>query len=251
MAELLLLGTGSSLTDGSRDTTMLALRGPGSTVLIDCGSNAVRALQRMGVPLQSLERLVLTHSHPDHIGGFALLVEMLWQAGRRQPLPVHGPDDALDVARRAFAQWDTSGWQGLFALEWNPVPLAIGAPVAAGVDFALSAAPGRHSVPVIGLRAHDRHSGHTLAYSADGEPSDGILELARGVDLLVHEATGVFAGHSTAPGAAQLALTAGARRLVLVHLAPQRPELAEEHRQAEALFGGPVLLAEDLQRLEW
>lgn len=107
MAELLLLGTGAALTDGSREPTILALRGEQSTVLVDCGANVVRQLQRLDVPLDSIERLILTHSHPDHTSGFGLLVEMLWLSGRQQPLPVHGPADAIDVARRLFAQWDT------------------------------------------------------------------------------------------------------------------------------------------------
>ncbi|MGH2521910.1 MAG: MBL fold metallo-hydrolase [Anaerolineales bacterium] len=77
MLTLLLLGTGAALADGSREPTMLALRGAQSTVLIDCGANPIRQLQQLNVPLDSLERLILTHSHPDHTSGFALLVEML------------------------------------------------------------------------------------------------------------------------------------------------------------------------------
>ena len=64
MAELLLLGTGASLTDGSREPTMLAVRGAASTVMIDCGTNPIRQLQRLGVPLASIDRLILTHGEP-------------------------------------------------------------------------------------------------------------------------------------------------------------------------------------------
>jgi ribonuclease Z len=248
MAELLLLGTGAALADGSREPTMLALRGRQSTVLIDCGGNAVRQLQRLEVPLESLERVILTHSHPDHTAGFPLLVEMLWLAGRREPLPVHGPAEAIDVMRRVWAQWDTSDWRGLFELEWCVVPLEVDAPVALGADFDLTAAPGDHSVPVFGVRAVERESGGTVVYSADGEPSPGIQALARGADLLVHEATGASYGHSSAQGAARLAREAGARRLLLVHLAPQRAELAGEVEAARAIFGGEVWLGQDLER---
>ncbi len=248
MAELLLLGTGAALADGSREPTMLALRGASSTVLIDCGGNAVRQLQRLAVPLDTIERLILTHSHPDHTSGFALLVEMLWLAGRRQPLPVHGPAEAVDVTRRVFAQWDTRDWKGLFDLEWHTVPLEAGAAIATGADFELSAAPGQHSVPVIGVRARDRHSGAVLAYSADGEPSPGVRALAQGADLLVHEATGAMPGHSGAPAVAELARAAGAGRLVLVHLAPQRPDLEAEVAAARAVFQGELALGQDLER---
>ena len=248
MADLLLLGTGAALNDGSREPTMLALRGTSSTVLIDCGSNPVRQLQRLGVPPASIERLILTHSHPDHTSGFPLLVEMLWLAGRREPLPVHGPAEAIDVVRRAFAQWDTSAWNGLPDLQWHAVPLVIGAPIATGADFELTAAPGKHSVPVIGVRARDVHGGGTLVYGADGEPSPGIRALAQGADLLVHEATGAYPTHSTAEGAAEVASAAGVKRLVLVHLSPAVNDLEAQRLAANKIFGGDVFVGRDLDR---
>jgi len=248
MAELLLLGTGAALNDGSREPTMLALRGAHSTVLVDCGSNPARQLQRLGIPLASIERLILTHSHPDHTSGFPLLVEMLWLAGRREPLPVHGPAEAIDVVRRAFAQWDTGAWNGLPDLQWYVVPLEIGAPISAGADFELTAAPGEHSVPVIGVRARDVHGGGTLVYGADGEPSPGIRALAQGADLLVHEATGAYPTHSTAEGAAGLASAAGVKRLVLVHLSPATNDLEAQRLAASKVFGGEVFIGRDLDR---
>jgi ribonuclease Z len=175
---------------------------------------------------------------------------MLWLAGRRRPLPVHGPDDAVALARRVFAQWDTSGWKGLFELQWHTVPHELHAPIAHTSDFALTAAPGVHSVPVIGVRARDLHGSGTVVYSADGEASGGIQALAEGADLLVHEANGPFKGHCLASAAAELAKAAGARRLVLVHLSPQRPEFAAEYQAAQSVFPD-VRLGEDLQRYDF
>lgn len=247
MAQLLLLGTGSALADGSREPTMLALRGATSTIVIDCGANAVRQLQRLNVPLDSVERVILTHEHQDHTSGFPLLVEMLWLAGRRIPLPVHGPARAIDVVQRVSAQWDTHDWEGLPQLQWNSVPLEMNAPVVVGADFEITAAPGQHGrVPVLGWRARDLRGGGVMAYSADGEPSPGIRALAQGVDILVHEATGNYPSHSTAEGAAKLAQAAGAKKLVLVHLAPLANDLEAQRREAQKIFGDNVYLGSDL-----
>jgi ribonuclease Z len=251
MAQLLLLGAGASFNDGSREPTMLALRGTHSTVVIDCGSNPIRQLQRLKVPLDSIERLILTHSHPDHVSGFGLLVEMLWLSGRRRPLPVHGPADAVDVARRLFAQWDTTDWRGLPALQWHAVPPVIGAPIATGADFELTAAPGVHHVPVIGVRARDLHSNGVLVYSGDGEPSPAIQTLAQDADLLVHEATGSFGGHTPADAAARLARAASAKRLVLIHLAAGADQLEAQRQAAEQILGRPVKIGHDLDLYEF
>jgi len=252
MAELLLLGTGAALTDGSREPTMLAVRGARSTIVMDCGGNAVRQLQRLGVPLESIERVILTHAHPDHTSGLPLLIEMLWLSGRRAPLPIHGPVEAVEVLRRVWAQWDTAAWEGLPELQWCGVPLEPFTPIATGAEFELTSSPGVHgNTPVIGVRVREMATGHTLVYGADGQPSATIQQLAHGADILVHEATGAHAVHSSAEGAAELARAAGAKKLVLVHLSPLENDLAAQHAAAQKIFGGPVFMGNDLDRFNF
>jgi ribonuclease Z len=87
--------------------------------------------------------------------------------------------------------------------------------------------------------------GRSVVYCTDTTYCSSAVELARGADLLVHEAT--FAqqhvelanrsGHSTASMAARVALEAGVRELLLTHLSPRYVEggdIAPEHLLAEA-----------------
>lgn len=191
-----------------------------SVVVVDCGGDVVHRLLAGGVDLDRIALLILTHEHPDHIAGFPLFMEKIWLAQRRRPLPVRGPKAALAQARRIFETFDTSGWKGLPAIEWGEIPLEEEATVWEDESWRITASPGKHSVPVIGLRVEDRRDGGRAAYSADTERTSGFERLARGVDLLVHEATGDFAGHTAAGDAAAVAQAAGAQRLVLVHLPP-------------------------------
>ncbi len=251
MAEVILLGTAGALGDGERDPTSLALVGAsGTIVIVDCGGNPLRQLQRAGGAIERVERLILTHAHVDHTSGLPLFLKMLWHAGRRDPLPIHGPAHTLDLCRQAVALWPSLRPAKLFELDWQTVSLTPGAPVADTADFTILAAPGTHTVPVIGLRVQDQHSGGVLAYSSDTEPDRAIRDLANGAKLLLHEANG-GEHHSTAEQAAEIAKDAGVGRLVLVHLKPQTGDLPERLAGAQATFGDAVLLGEDLQRFSF
>lgn len=232
MATLYLLGTGAGLSDCSRTTTMLAFSDQQSSLVVDCGGDVVQRMQAANIDLATITALIITHEHPDHVSGFPLFMEKIWLAGRRHPIPVYGPEAALSQARRTFATFNTSGWEGLPEIQWNAVPLEQDAPVLEDKHWRVSAAPGTHSVPVVGVRVEARASGGTVAYSADTQRSDAITRLAEGVDVLVHEGTGGFGGHTTISDAARVAVDAGVGRLVLVHLPPDpSPEEVEQARR--------------------
>lgn len=248
MATLHLLGTGAGFSGGDRTTTMLAFEQPGSVVVVDCGGDVVQRLQAAGVELDRIEALVVTHEHADHVSGFPLFMEKIWLSGRRRPIPLYGPAPALAQARRCWESFETGGWKGVPEILWNEVALEEGAPVLESEAWRITAAPGTHSVPVIGLRVEDRRGGGVAAYSCDTEESEAIGRLAAGAALLAHEATGGFGGHTTPEGAARTAARAGAGRLVLVHLPPELD--AGELARAREIFSA-LEVGADGERFEF
>ncbi len=99
------------------------------------------------------------------------------------------------------------------------------------------------------------HRGSSFAYVTDTRPCSGGLELARNVDLLYHESTFLESenkradetGHSTAAGAAGVAVNAGAKRLLLTHFSARYEDVSLLEAEAQAVFPKTVA-AEELVR---
>ena len=237
MARVHLLGTGASLSGPGRTTTMLAFEDQASVILVDCGADAIERALTFGLDIDQIDLLILTHEHPDHVGAFPLLMQKLWLSKRQRPLPVRGPRNALEQAQRLFESFDTSGWEQLPPIDWQPVETTEGAEVWEDGTWRVTAAPGQHGrTPAIGLRVENVASGGAAAYSSDTEYAEAIVRLARGAEILVHEATGGFRGHSSVEDAARVAAEAGVERLILVHLPPEAESLDLE--PARQLFAG-------------
>jgi len=96
--------------------------------------------------------------------------------------------------------------------------------------------------------------GRTVAVCGDTAPTPASVELARGADVLVHEATflsdqadrAVVAGHSTAAGAAQVARDADVGTLLLTHISARyesdsASRVGELLAEAQAVFPNTFL----------
>lgn len=85
----------ASLGSGSEGNALLVEAGK-SCLLLDCGfsaTEAVRRLQRIGVAPDSVDGILVTHEHDDHVGGVARLA-------RRLDIPVylsHGTYSAVSA----------------------------------------------------------------------------------------------------------------------------------------------------------
>lgn len=245
MPELIVLGTAASVPDAEHDTVGMVLRGPGWAVLVECGGSPLHKLARAGVGSEDICAVILTHRHADHLYGLPMLVQGLWLGGREDPLPLYGPAETLEVARRLLGLFGLAERADMFALEWHPVPLREGRRVSEVQGVEITAAPMRHGqVQAMAVRFEDTATGRAIVYSADTEPCPALVRLAMGADLLIHEASGDHVGHSTPAQAAEIAREAGVARLALIHY-PVHGVNLEGWRLAAAEFPGPVELARD------
>jgi ribonuclease Z len=245
MPKLIILGTAASVPNGDHDTIGLALCGPDWAVLIDCGGSPLHKLARFGVEPEQVRAVLLSHRHADHLYGLPMLIQGLWLDGRQEPLPLYGPQEAIEVARSLLALFDLDERDDLFALEWHPIPPREARPVLEIGGIRISASPVAHfDLDTRAFRFLNVATGRTIVYSADTGPSAALVRLATGAELLIHEATGAGAGHTTPEEAAEIARQAGVAELALIHY-PVRGVDLDAWRRRAAGFPGPVSLARD------
>jgi ribonuclease BN (tRNA processing enzyme) len=274
---LILLGTGG----GPRPRR--ASSAPAQVILfndtayvVDCGDGVARQLVFAGVPLPRLRHIFLTHHHSDHNADYGNLVLLAWAAGLRTRVDAWGPPPLENMTKQFF---DMNAYDiSTRIADEGRVPLVPlvhvhelnrGGPVMQDDNVKVTAALVHHPpvVPAFGYRfdARDR----SIVISGDTAPSDNLIKLAQGADVLVHDALyvpgvdrlvagvpnatslkqSIMSHHTTAEDAGRVAQAAGVKTLVLSHLVPSEDSTVTDQMWIDAArvhFRGPVIVGKDL-----
>lgn len=211
------LGRAGSYPAPGEATTGYLVSTDSTHVLVDCGSGVLANLLRV-LPPHRLDALVLTHAHPDHTSDLAVLPHLIeFVAWRRVPEPRPLPVYAAPATAAGLG-----GMLDAACLEHRPLSQA----EAGGIgDLTVRCARVEHAVETWAVRFE--HGGSAFVFSADTGPSAALTGLARDADLFLCEATlpdeleerAAAIGHLTPALAARAAADAGARRLLLTHIA--------------------------------
>jgi ribonuclease Z len=250
MPRLVILGSASAVADAEHENTHMMLEGPHGAILIDCTGRPLVDLQKVGVALNDLSELVLTHFHPDHVGSVPNFLMSAWLIGRSAPLKIYGLHHCLERLEDLMAAFHWEEWPGFFPVAFHHLPIREGVTVIDNEDFLITASPVRHYVPTIGLRVLVKQTGFVFAYSSDTVPCPELISLARGADLFIHEATGDEPlGHSSAAQAGEIAEEAGVKQLGLIHYHVWNAENTHLVPEAKTTFSGSVFLCEDFMEI--
>ncbi len=250
MAKVIVLGSANSIPDAEHENTYLAVVGEERVALVDCVGSPVVRLKRAGIPLHALTDLILTHFHPDHVSAVPLLLMDMWLSGRSDTFDIYGLSHTLDRLQGMMELYGWESWPNFFPVIFHHLPSSELTPVLDAPEFRIVASPVRHLIPTLGLRV-EFASGRVMAYSCDTEPCDQVVRLAREADVLIHEATGPYEGHTSAAQAGEVAREAGAKALYLIHYPVELPEKEALVRQAQEHFDGLVALATDFLELDF
>jgi ribonuclease BN (tRNA processing enzyme) len=211
----------------------------GCSLLVDPGPGTYPRLVEL-LSATEVEAVLVSHGHPDHCLDLnPLLRARAFGDDEPGPLPVHAPAGALT----AVLALDRGG-----VLDGSVDVRDLGAGEEVGIGpFTVRTAELPHTWPNLAFRI--AVGGTALVYTGDSGPSPALVELARGVDVLLAEASHVdvvpsdMAGRlSTAGDRGDDAHAAGVGTLVLTHLLPgEDPESAAA--RAGERYSGPIHVA--------
>ena len=257
MGRVIFLGTGDPLNGERAQASLAVPLAAGEAMLIDASSGTVllRQLEDAGIALEGVRHLFVTHRHFDHTGGLAPLLIALASVPKAS-ITVHATPGTLQALRDLLCLTipGVEGWLG-DRLRWAELEHA--KPTTAG-DAIITPFEVDHGLECVGF--HVEQGGSAMVHAADTRPCANVIAYAMDADLLVHEAYGLeddakrahAFGHSTSAEAGRVARESGAKRLILTHLRASRfVDPAELAAEAGDAFGGPVVVARDLDAFDF
>jgi len=273
--EIVFLGTGCPVVSTERYGPAQLILGDRAKLLVDCGSGVTQRLVAAGTPGRDLDALLLTHLHSDHLVDLYQLIVSSWHQGRDRSLPVYGPPGTKRYVKGLMALWEPELSQRI-AHEKRPSTEALKVAVteiAAGEVLAF----GDLNVSVVAVDHQPvRHAfgfvfeggGKKLVLSGDTRRCAALIAAAQGADLLVHEVfvhrempvvpglrsaetvANVAAYHTLSGEVGKIASEAGVAALALTHFVPPACDREALLAEVAADFSGPLVLAEDLLRID-
>jgi ribonuclease BN (tRNA processing enzyme) len=278
--KLVLLGTGAGPVPGrTRRMTSHALVSNGAVYVVDCGLGLTDRFAEAGLSFHAVRGVYITHHHFDHNVEYGPFLAVGWVQGMPLSVRAYGPpplkqmtDDYFRSMRATFDFWAED--MKMKPAETVAVTEVVQAgPVMQDDNVKVTAALVNHPPvkPAFAYRFdfHDR----SIAFSGDTTPVEAVAQLAKGADVLVHEAmylpvlidylhaqiakgrpikfddylAHMNADHSPAEEVGRIAQEAGVKTLVLSHLTPAIDSISDDTWRAAAAknFQGEIVVAHD------
>jgi len=277
---LILLGTGGGPRprQSSMSTAQVIIANDVPYV-VDCANGVSRQLVLAGVALAKVRHVFVTHHHSDHNADYGNLLLLAWASGLQTRVGTWGPPP-IERITRLFFEMSAPDMDVRIADEGrvplvpliHPHELTQDGPVMQDENVKVTAARVEHSLVADAFAYRFDARDRSIVISGDTHRSDNLVKLARGADVLVHEALWVpgvdrlvafnpnattlkkhiIDSHTPVEEVGQVAAAAGVKTLVLSHLVPAEDDRLTDQMWvdlASVHFKGRIIVAKDLMEI--
>jgi ribonuclease BN (tRNA processing enzyme) len=246
--ELIVLGASGTWPEEGTALSGYLIRHAGFNLWVDAGSGTMANLQKH-VAIADVDAMIITHEHADHcVDVYPLFYARYYGGQGANGMPLYIPKGFGGRLNGLLSEESAVAFrEGFRVHEVEPNDdFEVG-------PFRVTARAMSHlGLPALGFRIDA--NGTSLSYTGDTGPTPELVDLARGSDVLLAEATyqdrdELTSFHLSARQAAEHARAAGVGRLVLTHILPTHDK-AESRRQAAEAFDGPIDAAAEDMKIE-
>ena len=252
--------------------------GNGDKLIFDLGTGSFTTLYALGMPLDYMTKIFLTHQHADHMGDLPTFWIYGMQNGRSQPLEVWGPggggmpenwgtQSAIDGILQ-FYNWMLETSKG--GLDTRSLGITVHEYDWSKVNNVIYEKDGAviRTIPAIHLEGSVSFilewKGMKIAFSGDTLANQWWMEAAQGADLAIHEcflpnedfvtrykfqpAEAIYVStlvHTTAPVFGKIMAMIEPKQAVAYHFQNDPDTLPEVVTAVRQLYDGPVDFAVD------
>jgi len=249
-----ILGSGTCVPSLKRSSCAVLMEIGETKLLFDSGPGTMHRLLNIGIEIFDIDVIFYSHFHPDHTGElvpFIFATKYPDSSRRNSALTIAGGKgfvSFINGLKAVYGDWLElpEGMLRFLELDNN------GPDSRQFASFTVETMPMNHSQESLGYRITDP-DGKSIVYSGDTDTNENLVLLATGADLLVCESAMPDAlkvpGHLTPSLAGDMAARAHVKKLVLTHLYPECDQV-DLRAQARKTYQGPLVIAEDLMRIE-
>src|SRR6516225_8064449 len=196
--KLVILGTGAgpspTVPGRTRRMTSHVMVSNASAYVLDCGLGVTNQFARTGVPFTIVRSIFITHHHPDHNIEYGPLLVIGWVQGLPPSVRAFGPPPLRQMTEDFLRAYKATidFWAEDFKMKPLVLPdvKEVSAPgiILQDENVKVTAAIVQHPPvrPALAYRFDFRD--RSIAFSGDTAPLEAVAQLAKGAEILVHEA---------------------------------------------------------------
>jgi ribonuclease BN (tRNA processing enzyme) len=280
LTRLILLGTGGGPTPKKSVSAPATLIIANDTpYVVDCGDGVARQWVSADVSLLKLRHIFITHQHSDHNADYGNLILLAWATGLATRVDTWGPPPLVKMTK-LFLEMNEYDIRTRISDEGrtplrplvHPHEFRQGGVVMRDENVSVTSTLVEHPLVSPAFSYRFDASDRSIVISGDTARSDSLISLARGADVLVHEALWVPAvdrivarnpnastlkkhlldSHTSAEDCGRVAEAAGVKTLVLSHFVPGGDPTITDQMWIDAAsrhFRGRVIVGKDLMEI--
>src|SRR5215467_7409635 len=196
--KLVLLGTGAGPggqgPERTRKMTSHVMLSNGAAYVLDCGVGVIDQYAHTGIPFPALRSIFITHHHADHNIEYGPLLVVGWINGMPLDVRAFGPPPLKQMTEDLLRAYKTTVDFWADDLKMKPLvrvdveEMSAAGSVMQDDNVKVCAILVEHPPvkPALGYRFDFKD--RSIAFSGDTAASEAVAKMAKGADVLVHEA---------------------------------------------------------------